>query len=208
MRHVVVGHVEAALQHTHTPAFPPLVVVDASRAVAVAAGVLCLSPTMQARCSAFRGVVCSSPAPLLLQGSCSCASRSRQHGAPGVEFATAAAAASKLTTRQQALQPHTVAAAAVASKAAAVADRTPAAGAGKSLMIVESPTKATKIQKFLGDEYQVCLCVAGWCGVGWPACHSKYGRRAQVLRPRRRRASLMIHSGAAGCRRLRRPSAT
>lgn len=30
----------------------------------------------------------------------------------------------------------------------------------KSVMIVESPTKAIKIQKFLGDDYKVCAATA------------------------------------------------
>jgi hypothetical protein len=53
-------------------------------------------------------------------------------------------------TERNSLQP-AVAAAATAQ----VADVSSKRSAGKSLMIVESPTKAVKIQKFLGDQYKV-----------------------------------------------------
>jgi reverse gyrase len=42
-----------------------------------------------------------------------------------------------------------------AAATAQVADVSSKRSAGKSLMIVESPTKAVKIQKFLGDQYKV-----------------------------------------------------
>jgi reverse gyrase len=35
-----------------------------------------------------------------------------------------------------------------------------AASHGKTLMVVESPTKAVKIQKFLGDDYKVMTAAA------------------------------------------------
>lgn len=38
--------------------------------------------------------------------------------------------------------------------------------AGRTLLVVESPAKAVKIQKFLGDEYEVCVSVCGLGGGG------------------------------------------